>query len=101
MTKVGVDNATESALKYLYREVKPIDSVGNGVNCICCTKHVPLPLRFYRVKQHTLCMNAYGNLIVYIEMWQLMDGRPDGKYRKHFGAFIQHLAEELITRYSV
>jgi hypothetical protein len=93
-----LDKAAQSALDYLLKTEKIIDSVGNGVKCLCSTKHVPLPVRFYRIRGETLCPTAHANVIVLLEMYRLCgDDGPSGKHTKHFGKYIRNVVTALLA----
>lgn len=64
--------------------------------CLCCTKHIPLPILLREYEGITLCPTTFANVLEYKRIWELLGSRPNGSVRKHFSDYTQKIVEQLI-----
>jgi predicted aldo/keto reductase-like oxidoreductase len=64
--------------------------------CICCTKHVPLPTTLKIYNEFILCPTTYYNVVEYKRIWDSFGSRPAGSIRKHFSEYVQQIVESSI-----
>jgi len=61
--------------------------------CICCGKHVPLPIVLKEYNGVRVCPTTYYNIKEYSRIWTSIGSRPNGGIRKHFSEYVQSLVE--------
>lgn len=61
--------------------------------CICCGKHVPLPIVLKEYNGVKVCPTTYYNIKEYSRIWASIGARPNGGIRKHFSEYVQSLVE--------
>lgn len=66
--------------------------------CLCCGKHVPLPIVLKEYEGITLCPTTFANVIEYKRLWLSIGSRPTGNVRKHFSDYVQSIVEQTIDK---
>jgi len=65
--------------------------------CLCCTKHVPLPTLLREYEGISLCPTTFANVLEYKRIWESVGSRPTGSIRKHFSEYTQKIVEKSIS----
>ena len=65
--------------------------------CLCCTKHVPLPTLLREYEGISLCPTTFANVLEYKRIWESIGSRPTGSIRKHFSEYTQKIVEKSIS----
>lgn len=65
--------------------------------CLCCTKHVPLPTLLREYEGIMLCPTTFANVLEYKRIWESVGSRPGGSVRKHFSDYTQKIVQKLMT----
>ena len=65
--------------------------------CLCCTKHVPLPTLLREYEGIPLCPTTFANVLEYKRIWESIGSRPTGSIRKHFSEYTQKIVEKSIS----
>lgn len=65
--------------------------------CLCCTKHVPLPTLLREYEGMMLCPTTFANVLEYKRIWESIGSRPGGSVRKHFSDYTQKIVQKIMT----
>jgi hypothetical protein len=72
-----------------------ITLIDNNEVCECVSKHIPKPMKLYRIDYSTgfifVCPTAYYNLVSLEEEYAKHGGLPPGFVRKHYSEFTHDL----------
>lgn len=79
--------------------MKNNEIISKGMNCRCCSKHVPLPTICYTMtisdRIESVCPTTFFNIEQLLTEYKITDSIPSGRIRKHYSQYVQRICMEL------